>query len=1174
MATDDISRFLFHPSYHYSGVRVQQSRPRLDSDVNEGEMLDDEDRRAVAVEVIGPHGSADDGFKIVGFNPALYDFLIHAGSYWLGGIRHEIDELPSTPPTFQRLRFQVDWLQSNRKGAEHLLPSVPNGPRHDLVYLVGWEQSVSAVEDPELLELALGGPDTSLRMRPMHRVYVRHGSAEPTTCAAAFKALMDDHTGGIHSFDPAQHELRSAARLTVVPSNPGDGDLCKPTLSRGYTGAENQTIRVHCIAEDRFLWGYDDTAPLYRIDVPTKASDYIKITFLTPPKDHVHFPTVGQVIEILPWGALLANSGLIADHQIAPDIGGGVFARVVTAYDPSKQQIQALAEDPALLDQMIDWLIANTNENRERYFYVRMWNPGDAGSGAIGIPFKLNTPVSMVGTGLDVRFSQPAIPGDYWILAARPSDPEHVVPWDLLTGVAPHGPRRYYCPLALVSWEIEPFTGPSATLHSCRRTFHPLTRLGRCCTVTVGDGSTSFGDYTTINDALRAVPTDVPVKVCVLPGVYKERIVLRSRADLVIEGCGPTTILRTPDDNDTSEGLVTIDACTNITLRDLKLEAAGQFGVMIFQEIAGPVVFSYDITLENLTISTSRDLDLDEPTLDDLWIPLTPAPFSMSAIAAFLVQGLTIRDCKLDLSYPLSAMPTVYVLFSGKVVIQNSVISAGSHVWGGIQIGGQCEDVLIENNTIRGGVGHGITLGNVSLLSDSPPDHVHIFDPNGRLMMVADGFNYSVIGNLPDTALPPDSNDPAPVAIVDGSTDTRILNNSITQMRGSGISVLGFRPLVEDAEDPYEMFRTDEIEIADNQIIGNFTSALADPLPAGFESVVAFGGIILASASDLRVQDNRVEQSGSSGSLLPVCGIYVIHGENIAIEGNRVLDNGYPPYSGDLVAGTRAGIALQLVGRVVAPDLDEIPIDTDKLLPAARVRGNTVTQILGRALQMYGLGPMFVTDNVFVSQGMGFVTSFEVPVTQCVEIHNIGQSPDLVRYGTVPAFSAFFPAPPLVAPEGTVDEALIDGRILFTNNQIRFNPVAQDTPLTIYCGTSLTSYGDIGVHNNQFYTRFPSDEDGEQLYDTIVACWSTRTINNRWEDPAVEIDTDLFQTDTSALTVAAMNITTLNQATRCIEVVIAMGSPTMLGTNPIDINQTYLECDGDTDLAVLFGPPP
>src|SRR5690606_19234869 len=102
--------------------------------------------------------------------------------------------------------------------------------------------------------------------------------------------------------------------------------------------------------------------------------------------------------------------------------------------------------------------------------------------------------------------------------------------------------------------------GLAVTTESCRRTFRPLTELGGCCTVTVGDGDQSFGDYRTITEALAALPP-TGGKVCVLAGVYEERVEIEDRSDIVIEGCCERSILRTPSSNDTSAGLITLTGC-------------------------------------------------------------------------------------------------------------------------------------------------------------------------------------------------------------------------------------------------------------------------------------------------------------------------------------------------------------------------------------------------------------------------------------------------------------------------------------------------------------------------------------------------------------------------------------------------------------------------------------
>ncbi|MEA3276284.1 MAG: DUF6519 domain-containing protein, partial [Pseudomonadota bacterium] len=227
MSNEDISRLVLQPRKRYSGVRMQQGRVMLDSDWNENEAIDNEDKRRTLMEIVCSKGTPNQGFAVE--NPVRkevtpptsdpvqsYDFALQDGSFYLGGLRHEI-ETDDPPETFLR---QTDWLQIDADAGN--LPTPPtslpgNGVRHDLVYLRGWEQSVSAVEDSELRERALGGPDTSVRRRRMRRIEVL--TDVPETCAAAFARLHEELAGPLspdtsatHHFDDVSCELKSRAR--------------------------------------------------------------------------------------------------------------------------------------------------------------------------------------------------------------------------------------------------------------------------------------------------------------------------------------------------------------------------------------------------------------------------------------------------------------------------------------------------------------------------------------------------------------------------------------------------------------------------------------------------------------------------------------------------------------------------------------------------------------------------------------------------------------------------------------------------------------------------------------------------------------------------------------------------------------------------------------------------
>ena len=178
----------------------------------------------------------------------------------------------------------------------------------ELVYLDAVLQEVSAVEDPDLLEVALGGPDTvaaaaascpgSSARRSTPRIAPRHGSRRSRKWAAQ----------GL-TFDPATMRLSPAARLQVTfTEDASTGDPCDPTATGGYLGADNQLIRVQISAPSgtapSLVWGYDNASFIYRIT--SVSPDGTTLTLASDPPDAFHTPQTGQIVEILTTGSVIA----------------------------------------------------------------------------------------------------------------------------------------------------------------------------------------------------------------------------------------------------------------------------------------------------------------------------------------------------------------------------------------------------------------------------------------------------------------------------------------------------------------------------------------------------------------------------------------------------------------------------------------------------------------------------------------------------------------------------------------------------------------------------------------------------------------------------------------------------------------------------------------------------
>src|SRR5262245_53738610 len=170
----DNSRDTFQREKHYRNVRMQQGRVQVDADWNElADIFDDLLAEAVG-DVVGPNVSVGlpaltlgsppavtagvGGFAIAPSAGAGTAIEITPGRLYVDGIVAELN--PPTSGTKHSFTAQPDF-----PGA--VLPTV-NG--NYLVYLDVWQRHVTAIEDPAIREVALGGPDTATRSQTVAQV--------------------------------------------------------------------------------------------------------------------------------------------------------------------------------------------------------------------------------------------------------------------------------------------------------------------------------------------------------------------------------------------------------------------------------------------------------------------------------------------------------------------------------------------------------------------------------------------------------------------------------------------------------------------------------------------------------------------------------------------------------------------------------------------------------------------------------------------------------------------------------------------------------------------------------------------------------------------------------------------------------------------------------------------
>ena len=229
----DFSRQTFDPTRHYAGVRMQQGRVQLDADWNEQADLARHRDETATLDAFGrcggplhhsafgviptgpltPAEKAEIAARFPGWTAGAADPVLSAGRYWVNGIL--VENEATVPYTRQ--------------------PDLPGtAPLADgswLLYLDVWERHLTALEEPALREVALGGPDTATRTRVVWQVR-----------ALGVPAAVDCDTA-VPDYDAATAASTGRMRARARREN-AQVDPCVLPAAAGYTGLENQLYRV------------------------------------------------------------------------------------------------------------------------------------------------------------------------------------------------------------------------------------------------------------------------------------------------------------------------------------------------------------------------------------------------------------------------------------------------------------------------------------------------------------------------------------------------------------------------------------------------------------------------------------------------------------------------------------------------------------------------------------------------------------------------------------------------------------------------------------------------------------------------------------------------------------------------------------------------------------------
>ncbi len=544
----DNSRNTFHPRKDYSGVVMQQGRVQLDADWNE--WLAELARRLQAgtLDILGravyPPTTPYAFFITASSSGGGNTLTIGPGRMYVDGLLAENHGDPSTTTWDTALGEMSNTPQpppASETGAidytaQPYMPpgtALPGGNGPFLAYLDVWVRPVDFLNDPDLIDKAVG-IDSAGRLQTVWQVKLFDLANSPgATCGSNISGWPP----------PASAGLLTTGTTPTPPSGP-----CCLTAGTAYTGMENQFYRVEIhqpgtpegsavppaeltAGNATFKWSRDNGS------VITGVTSISNVTnSLGNPASQLAVQSLGrdQVLGFAPgnWIEIVDDSlefaGLPGElHQI--------------------DTIDFSARTITLATKLGGFATGNTDPTR--HTRIRRWDQSgkvyeadgttvwwdiDA-QGAADIPVPPSGTSLILEDGIIVSFDLSSATGafltrDFWNFAARTADGSV----EILDKTPTFGLHHHYTRLAIVTF-------PSSAT-DCRTPWPPSTGTqsgdcGCCCTTTVGDGVDSHGQYTSINDAINALP-DEGGEVCILPGRYFENVFIEGKRDVVLRGCG------------------------------------------------------------------------------------------------------------------------------------------------------------------------------------------------------------------------------------------------------------------------------------------------------------------------------------------------------------------------------------------------------------------------------------------------------------------------------------------------------------------------------------------------------------------------------------------------------------------------------------------------------------
>ena len=436
----DFTRSTFKPEKRYSSVRMQQGRVQLDADWNEQMDINSYRIEKETRDIIGPCGvpwsKEGGGFKIdikIDTASGNENLAISPGSIYVDGILCE--------------NFKDTNITSQEDLPDNSLP-VTEGVY--LAYIDVWQRHVTLIEDPQIREVALGGPDTATRTRTIWQVKLKE---VPDALVIDGKKIdcqvLNSEWDNI--IEKSDDQLAAFTKQETPTKNP-----CIISPSAGYRGLENQLYRVEIheggeLSKATFKWSHDNGSVVFPIeefitDSNNNPTNKLKVKQLG--RDKTLSLKAGDWVEVLDDTTELIEK-------------------------PARPLMQ-ITENPDVAGRIITLSQAISGDDFKIHPRIRRW---DQKSDAIPVPSSSSDSIELED-GIYVRFSGTRFKaGDYWLIPARTVTGDIEWPRDESNNSLPQPPEgivHHYCCLAVLKqdnskkWSI---------ISDCRKLFPAVTEL-------------------------------------------------------------------------------------------------------------------------------------------------------------------------------------------------------------------------------------------------------------------------------------------------------------------------------------------------------------------------------------------------------------------------------------------------------------------------------------------------------------------------------------------------------------------------------------------------------------------------------------------------------------------------------------------------------------------------